>query len=71
MTMEQRSVQRSAAATFRMTPEENRRIKQEAADLGLTFQQLFQLRMLGGIQPTGQPGRPRKSARDQELPLAG
>ena len=66
-----RSVERDAPATFRMSAIEKARIKQEAADAGLTLQQLFELRMLGEAKPRGRDGRPRKGDQAEQLPLAG
>lgn len=59
-----------APATFRMSATERARLKQEAAGLGLTFQQLFELRMLGEVKPRRKEGR-RPSPRQGELPLTG
>ncbi len=66
-----RSAQRDAPATFRMSVEEKARLKQDAADAGLTLQQLFELRMLGQARPRGRDGRPRKTDQAEQLPLAG
>ncbi len=65
-----RSAERNALAVFRMSDEEKGRLKQAAADAGLTLQQLFELRMLGAAKPRGRDGRPRKD-RQEQLPLAG
>lgn len=66
-----RSAGRSAPATFRMSDGEKARLKQEAADAGLTLQQLFEQRMLGEAKPRGRDGRPRKIDQAEQLPLAG
>ena len=55
-------------ATFRMTREERAGLHREAAEAGLSVQQLFELRMLGAVRPPrGKPGRPRKPRQDEEL----
>lgn len=64
---EHRSNAREDAATFRMTTDEKARLKAEAAAAGLTFQQLFELRMLGQAKPRLRDGRPRKADGQQEL----
>lgn len=68
---EHRSDDREVAVNFRLRREARERISREARDLGLTRQQLFELRMLGEIQPNNGPGRPRKSASagQEELPV--
>ena len=66
-----RSTMRNAPATFRMSVAEKARLKQEAADAGLTMQQLFELRMLGEAKPRGRDGRPPKTDQTEQLPLAG
>lgn len=66
-----RSADRDAPATFRMSVQDKARLKQEAADAGLTLQQLFEQRMLGEAKPRGRDGRPRKPHQGEELPLAG
>ncbi len=66
-----RSDEREIAATYRMTRAEKQRLRQEAAELGLTGQQLFELRMFGRAKPVGRNGRPPKSAEQEELPIAG
>jgi hypothetical protein len=67
---ERRSVERFTAATYRMTEAEKARIRREAADLGLTNQQLFELRMFGQAKPVGRDGRRPKPRQDEKLPLA-
>ena len=58
--------------TYRLTRAEKERLAREAASLGLTKQQLFELRMLGEAKPVRQAGRPRKPrVAQQELPIAG
>jgi len=66
-----RSDLREQAATFRMTRADKTRLRQDAADAGLTLQQLFELRMLGEARPVGRYGRPRKVSHAEELPIAG
>lgn len=67
-----RGDEREIAATYRMTRAEKDRIKREAAEMGLTGQQLFELRMFGQAKPVGRDGRPRISRhQDEELPIAG
>ena len=60
--------------TYRLTPEEKARLVKEARDLGLTFQQLHELRMFGTYRPVGKMGgdKPRGKKRSQmeELPIA-
>ena len=68
---EPRSVDRDVAATYRMTRSEKERIRREAAELGLTGQQLFELRMFGQAKPVGRDGRPRTRRQAEELPIAG
>lgn len=68
---ERRSETRDVAATYRMTRQEKEFLRQEAARLGLTAQQLFELRMFGEAKPVGRYGRPRKSSQSEELPIAG
>lgn len=68
---EPRSVDRDVAATYRMTRADKERIRREAADLGLTAQQLFELRMFGQAKPVGRDGRPRTRRQVEELPIAG
>jgi hypothetical protein len=68
---EARGVDRDAAATYRMTRKEKDKLSREAAELGLTNQQLFELRMLGHAKPLGRYGRPRKPNQAEELPIAG
>lgn len=65
-----RSSDRDAPATFRMSVEEKARIKREAADAGLTLQQLFELRMLGEAKPRPRDGRRPKPNRLDQLELA-
>ncbi len=67
---EHRSDEREVAVNFRLRREARERISCEARDLGLTRQELFELRMLGGIQPNRGPGRPRKAppAEQEVLP---
>lgn len=65
-----RSDERNAVALFRMSDDEKARLKQDAADAGLTLQQLFELRMLGAAKPRRRDGRPPKD-RQEQLPLAG
>jgi hypothetical protein len=63
-----RGPDRQAGARFRMSAEEKDRLKREAAEAGLTFQQLFELRMLGTAKPVGRDGRrPRIKRQDEEL----
>ena len=68
-----RSDDREVAATYRMTRAEKESIRREAAELGLSGQQLFELRMFGQAKPVGRDGRPPKPKRSQmeELPIAG
>lgn len=66
-----RSDDREVAATYRMTRDEKQRLRREAAELGLTLQQLFELRMFGQAKPVGRDGRPPKSTQQEELPIAG
>jgi hypothetical protein len=68
---EPRSVDRDVAATYRMTSEERAKIRREAAELGLTGQQLFELRMFGRAKPVGRDGRPKTRHQAEELPIAG
>ena len=57
-------------ATFRMTRAEREQLRREAAEAGISLQQLFELRMLGGIRPPrGKPGRPRKARQGEALDL--
>lgn len=64
-----RSPDRDAVASFRMSAEEKERLKQMAAQAGLTLQQLFELRLLGEAKPRPRDGR--KPRTQQQLPLAG
>ncbi len=66
-----RSDLREQAATFRMTQADKDRLRQDAADAGLTMQQWFELRMFGEARPVGRYGRPRKVTHAEELPIAG
>lgn len=67
-----RGDEREIAATYRMTRAEKEHIKREAASLGLTGQQLFELRMFGQAKPVGRDGRPRINRQQaEELPIAG
>jgi len=66
-----RSDAREFAGAFRMTRADKERLHRDAAELGLTMQQLFELRMLGEARPVGRHGRPRKVRREEELPIAG
>ncbi len=66
-----RSAQRVAPATFRMSVAEKARLKQDAAEAGLTLQQLFELRMFGEAKPRGRDGRPPKTEQAEQLPMAG
>lgn len=66
-----RSDEREVASTYRMTRAEKQRLRREAAELGLTGQQLFELRMFGHAKPVGRDGRPPKSSQQEELPIAG
>lgn len=63
---------RDVSGTYRMTRSEKARMKREASELGLTVQQLFELRMFGAAKPIGQDGRPRINRHQaEELPIAG
>lgn len=63
---------RDVSGTYRMTRSDKARIKHEAAELGLTVQQLFELRMFGHAKPVGRDGRPRLDRHQaEELPIAG
>lgn len=48
-----RTAERDVAATYRMRRDEKERLRREAAELGLTAQQLFELRMFGQAKPVG------------------
>jgi hypothetical protein len=61
---------RETSLTLRLSIDERERLKREAAELGLTLQQLFELRMLGGAKPRAVMGRRPKPRQDEELPLA-
>ena len=55
-----------------MTVEERSKLRAEAASLGLSLQQLFELRLFGAIKPRRVPGRrPKPSDEQEELPIAG
>ena len=62
---------RSAPTTVRMTVEERTKLRAEAASLGLSLQQLFELRLFGTVKPRRVPGRRPKSQEQEELPIAG
>jgi hypothetical protein len=63
---------KSAPTTVRMTVEERAKLRAEATSLGLSLQQLFELRLFGAIKPRRVPGRRPKPNEDQEeLPIAG
>ena len=66
-----RSADREAPATFRMSVAEKARLKQEAADAGLTLQQLFEQRMLGEARPRPRDGRRPSAEPGDQLSLAG
>lgn len=66
-----RAPDRDALAAFRMSVEEKERLKKEAADAGLTMQQLFELRMLGEAKPRPRDGRKPRPKPQEQLPLAG
>lgn len=68
---EARSAERDVAATYRMTKAEKEHLRSEADKLGLTAQQLFELRMLGAAKPVGRYGRPRVRPQAEELRLTG
>ena len=50
---------RSAPTTVRMTVEERTKLRAEAASLGLSLQQLFELRLFGTVKPRRVPGNDR------------
>jgi hypothetical protein len=58
---ELRTSARQVSVTFRMPVEDREQLRREAAELGLTQQQLFEQRILGAARPVGVPGRRRKS----------
>ena len=66
-----RSKARDVSAVFRMSVEDRARLKREAADAGVSLQQLFEQKLLGEHRPARAPGRPRKRPSDAELPLTG
>lgn len=51
---------RLTSVTFRLSPDDLRLLRQEALERGLTQQQWFEDRMLGGARPVRRTGRPRK-----------
>lgn len=66
------SPDRAASHTFRMSVEDKQRMRRTAEEVGLTMQQLFELKMFGEAKPRGRDGRPRKpGVDDQQLRLAG
>lgn len=66
-----RSAEREMSATYRMTRDEKQRLRHEAEAMGLTSQQLFELRMFGQAKPVRQYGRPasKRHKLQEELPL--
>lgn len=72
MASDYRSNTREALSVFRTSLAEKARLQDEADALGLTLQQLFELRLLGTAKPRGRGGRPRKPrSQAEELPIAG
>ena len=59
------------SVTYRLTQADKQRLLHEAAELGLTSQQLFEQRMLGMARPVGRDGRPPRVTQAEELPIAG
>lgn len=67
MAYNDRGPERRASSIFRMSVEEKARLEAEAAEAGISLQQLFELRILGAVKPAPGPGRRKKPRQSEEL----
>lgn len=67
MAYNDRGPERRASSIFRMSVEEKAQLEAEAAEAGISLQQLFELRILGTVKPAPGPGRRKKPRQNEEL----
>lgn len=64
-----RSPEQATCVVVRMGDDDKAALKKEAADAGLTMQQLAELRLFGEARPLRTPGRRKQAKQPEELPL--